>query len=240
MPPGPAGTPIRRSCRPHQVLERLPTSAPWPGTRSGRRSSTRRPRRTRSAGSSSRSSPARLPSRRRGRGTRRKRRPRNRGPEGAGLLDAQGQHPAGDRPRHGRGGAAGEIERAVYEGYGLAAPRSSSRPHRQPQPHGADVRHAFDKHGGSLGEPGSVVDLRDPRRRPRRRRSVLGGRHDAGDRRGRRGRERGRRSAQAWFRRPGTCPPSARRSSRPGSIESSELTMEPRSTVEVGEGTPGR
>ena len=28
----------------------------------------------------------------------------------------------------GEGGAAGEIERAVYEGYGPAAPRSSSRP----------------------------------------------------------------------------------------------------------------
>jgi YebC/PmpR family DNA-binding regulatory protein len=58
----------------------------------------------------------------------------------------------------GEGGAGGEIERAVYEGYGpggaaiLIEALTDNRNRT-----GADVRHAFDKHGGSLGEPGSVA-----------------------------------------------------------------------------------
>src|ERR671918_2244955 len=58
----------------------------------------------------------------------------------------------------GAGGAEGEIERAVYEGYGpggaaiLVEALTDNRNRT-----GADIRHAFDKHGGSLGEPGSVA-----------------------------------------------------------------------------------
>jgi YebC/PmpR family DNA-binding regulatory protein len=58
----------------------------------------------------------------------------------------------------GEGGAEGQIERAVYEGYGpggaaiLIEALTDNRNRT-----GADVRHAFDKQGGSLGEPGSVA-----------------------------------------------------------------------------------
>ena len=58
----------------------------------------------------------------------------------------------------GAGGAGGEIERTVYEGYGpggaaiLIEALTDNRNRT-----GAEVRHAFDKHGGSLGEPGSVA-----------------------------------------------------------------------------------
>jgi YebC/PmpR family DNA-binding regulatory protein len=62
-----------------------------------------------------------------------------------------------------RGAGGGEsggqgIERAVYEGYGpggaaiLVEALTDNRNRT-----GAEIRHAFDKHGGSLGEPGSVA-----------------------------------------------------------------------------------
>jgi YebC/PmpR family DNA-binding regulatory protein len=57
------------------------------------------------------------------------------------------------------GGDAGEaIERVVYEGYGpggaaiLVEVLTDNRNRTS-----AEIRHAFDKHGGSLGEPGSVA-----------------------------------------------------------------------------------
>jgi YebC/PmpR family DNA-binding regulatory protein len=60
----------------------------------------------------------------------------------------------------GTGGAGGAdtIERVVYEGYGpggaaiLVEALTDNRNRTS-----ADIRHAFDKHGGSLGEPGSVA-----------------------------------------------------------------------------------
>jgi YebC/PmpR family DNA-binding regulatory protein len=60
----------------------------------------------------------------------------------------------------GTGGVAGEdaIERVIYEGYGpggaaiLVEALTDNRNRTS-----ADIRHAFDKHGGSLGEPGSVA-----------------------------------------------------------------------------------
>jgi YebC/PmpR family DNA-binding regulatory protein len=58
----------------------------------------------------------------------------------------------------GTGDAAGAIERAVYEGYGpggAAIMIEALTDNRNRT--GAEVRHAFDKHGGSLGEPGSVA-----------------------------------------------------------------------------------
>jgi YebC/PmpR family DNA-binding regulatory protein len=57
----------------------------------------------------------------------------------------------------GEGGDAAAIETAVYEGYGpggaaiLVEALTDNRNRT-----GAEVRHAFEKHGGSLGEPGSV------------------------------------------------------------------------------------
>ena len=58
----------------------------------------------------------------------------------------------------GSGGAAEAIKRVVYEGYGpggvaiLVEALSDNRNRTS-----ADIRHAFDKHGGSLGGPGSVA-----------------------------------------------------------------------------------
>jgi YebC/PmpR family DNA-binding regulatory protein len=57
----------------------------------------------------------------------------------------------------GAGADGGEIERAVYEGYGpggaaIMVEALTDNRNRA----GADIRHAFEKHGGSLGEPGSV------------------------------------------------------------------------------------
>jgi YebC/PmpR family DNA-binding regulatory protein len=58
----------------------------------------------------------------------------------------------------GEGADAQAIESAVYEGYGpggaaiLVEALSDNRNRT-----GAEVRHAFEKHGGSLGEPGSVA-----------------------------------------------------------------------------------
>jgi YebC/PmpR family DNA-binding regulatory protein len=58
----------------------------------------------------------------------------------------------------GAGGAGEQIERAVYEGYGpggvavLVEALTDNRNRTS-----AELRHAFDKHGGSLGEPGSVA-----------------------------------------------------------------------------------
>jgi YebC/PmpR family DNA-binding regulatory protein len=57
----------------------------------------------------------------------------------------------------GAGGGAEAIERVVYEGYGpggaaiLVEALTDNRNRTS-----AEIRHAFDKHGGSLGEPGSV------------------------------------------------------------------------------------
>lgn len=58
----------------------------------------------------------------------------------------------------GAGGAEDAIERVVYEGYGpggaavLVEALTDNRNRTS-----AEVRHAFDKHGGSIGEPGSVA-----------------------------------------------------------------------------------
>jgi YebC/PmpR family DNA-binding regulatory protein len=62
----------------------------------------------------------------------------------------------------GEGGEVDAIETVVYEGYGpggvaiLVEALTDNRNRT-----GADVRHAFSKHGGSLGEPGSVAYLFD-------------------------------------------------------------------------------
>src|SRR5208283_4699470 len=60
----------------------------------------------------------------------------------------------------GAGADADDIESVLYEGYGpggvaLLVETLTDNRNRT----GADVRHAFSKHGGSLGEPGSVAYL---------------------------------------------------------------------------------
>ncbi len=62
----------------------------------------------------------------------------------------------------GEGGEADAIESVLYEGYGpggvaLLVEAMTENRNRT----GADVRHAFSKNGGSLGEPGSVAYLFD-------------------------------------------------------------------------------
>src|SRR5437660_3757663 len=62
----------------------------------------------------------------------------------------------------GEGVATDAIETVLYEGYGpggvaLLVEALTDNRNRT----GADVRHAFNKHGGSLGEPGSVAYLFD-------------------------------------------------------------------------------
>jgi YebC/PmpR family DNA-binding regulatory protein len=62
----------------------------------------------------------------------------------------------------GEGGEADAIETVLYEGYGpggvaLLVEAMTENRNRT----GADIRHAFAKHGGSLGEPGSVAYLFD-------------------------------------------------------------------------------
>ncbi len=64
----------------------------------------------------------------------------------------------------GEGVDADQIETVLYEGYGpggvaLLVEALTDNRNRT----GADVRHAFSKHGGSLGEPGSVAYLFDKR-----------------------------------------------------------------------------
>lgn len=64
----------------------------------------------------------------------------------------------------GEGTDTNQIETVVYEGYGpggvaLLIETLTDNRNRT----GADVRHAFSKHGGSLGEPGSVSYLFDKR-----------------------------------------------------------------------------
>jgi YebC/PmpR family DNA-binding regulatory protein len=62
----------------------------------------------------------------------------------------------------GEGGEADAIETVLYEGYGpggVAVLVEALTDNRNRT--GADVRHSFSKHGGSLGEPGSVAYLFD-------------------------------------------------------------------------------
>ena len=64
----------------------------------------------------------------------------------------------------GGGGADDAIERVIYEGYGaggvaiLVEALTDNRNRTS-----ADIRHAFDRHGGALGEPGSVAWVFDKR-----------------------------------------------------------------------------
>lgn len=64
----------------------------------------------------------------------------------------------------GEGGDADALEAVLYEGYGVggvAVLVEAVTDNRNRT--GSDVRHTFSKHGGSLGEPGSVAYLFDKR-----------------------------------------------------------------------------
>ena len=71
----------------------------------------------------------------------------------------------------GEGADADALETVLYEGYGpggvaLLVEALTDNRNRT----GSDVRHVFSKHGGNLGEPGSVAYLFDKRGVDRRRR----------------------------------------------------------------------
>ena len=95
---------------------------------------------------------------------RRRRRPRrqpdagDRDPEGARRLDAEGQHPAGDRPRHRRRrrrrrDRADHLRGLRAGGVAVLVEALTDNRNRA----SAEIRFAFSSHGGSLGEPGSVA-----------------------------------------------------------------------------------
>ena len=122
----------------------------------------------------------------------------------------------------GAGADAEAIERVVFEGYGpggaaiLVEALTDNRNRTS-----AEVRHAFSKHGGNLGEPGSVAWIFEKRGVV----VVDGDRYGeddliVGDRRRRRGRAGGRRPAQGDLRPRAASAPSARRSRPPGSRSS--------------------
>ena len=152
----------RAGCRPPIIrVSNRRTARPWPATASGRTSSTRKPRPTRSAARSSRASSRKSPSppawaeatRRRtrdcaSRWTRRWTRtcPRTR---------------SSARSSAARGGLEGaSYEEIRYEGYGIGGAAvivdcmTDNRTRTV-----ADVRHAFSKYGGNLGTDGSVAFL---------------------------------------------------------------------------------
>ena len=239
-PPAPA-LPAQRgrgaSPRSAGIAERR---VPCPAIPSGRRSSTRRPRPTRSAASCSRSSRARSSSRRRRAApTRRQQRARERDREGARLLDAEGQHRARDPARR-RRRRRGAYETVVYEGYGpggaaFVVEALTDNRNRT----AANVRVGVQQgrrlaRADRLGRVHVRPQGRD-RRRGRRRR----GRADArGGRRRRRGR-RGRRRRLAGHLRPGRrsrrC---ATRSRAPGfAIASAEIQMVPKTLTAVDDET---
>ena len=74
----------------------------------------------------------------------------------------------------GEGADADALETVLYEGYGpggvaLLVEALTDNRNRT----GSEIRHLFSKHGGNLGEPGSVAYLFDKRGRGRRRRRAL-------------------------------------------------------------------
>ena len=95
----------------------------------------------------------------------------------------------------GEGADADALEAVMYEGYGpggvaLLVEALTDNRNRT----GSEVRHAFGKHGGNLGEPGlGRLPVRQEGRGRRRRRALHRGRPDGRDRRRRRGHRDGRR-----------------------------------------------
>ena len=158
----------------------------------------------------------------RARGRRRPRRQpraRARDPEGQGRLDAQGQHRARDRQGHRRGRRRRRARDRPLRGLrpgGVAILVEALTDNRNRT--GSEVRHIFTKHGGSLGEPGSVgLPVRQEGRDRGRRRALRRGRPDR-----RRSTPAPRTSRldddvfEVAHRARPTWPPCAPRSTRPG------------------------
>ncbi len=142
----------------------------------------------------------------------------------------------------GAGGAEDQIERAQYEGYGpggaaiLVEALTDNRNRTS-----ADVRHAFERHGGNLGEPGSVawvfekrgVVLVDAERYSDEELLVA---IDAGA-------DDVAREGDIWKLTTDPASLAAVRAALEESgveVESSELTMEPSSVVQVDESSAGQ
>jgi YebC/PmpR family DNA-binding regulatory protein len=138
----------------------------------------------------------------------------------------------------GEGDDAAAIETVVYEGYGpggaaiLVEALTDNRNRT-----GSEVRHAFERHGGSLGEPGSVawqfekrgVILVDGDRygEDDLMAAIEAGAEDVGE------------DGDVFKVTTGAADLTSVRAALEASgveIESAELSMEPKSTVEVGEG----
>ena len=138
----------------------------------------------------------------------------------------------------GEGGDAAAIENALYEGYGpggaaiLVEALTDNRNRT-----GAEVRHAFERHGGSLGEPGSVSWQFEKR-------GVIlvdGERFDEDDLMPAidAGAEDVSEDGDLLKITTAASDLAAVRSALEGAgveVESAELSMEPKSTVQVGEG----
>ena len=217
-------------------------SGPCPAIRSGPRSSTRRAPPTPSAASCSRSwrGRSRSPRARAGatptatptlatavaEGARRTRCPRT---TSSGRSTAA---PARAPTRR-------AIERVVYEGYGpggaaiLVEALTDNRNRTS-----AEVRHAFDQARRQPRRAGlGRLDLREARRDPGRRRALRRGRPDRRDRRRRRGRRARTATCCKVLCEPGDLAAVREALEEAGvEIESAELAMEPKSTVEVEEG----
>ncbi|MGZ8667093.1 MAG: YebC/PmpR family DNA-binding transcriptional regulator [Solirubrobacterales bacterium] len=141
----------------------------------------------------------------------------------------------------GEGSEAEAIERVVFEGYGpggvaiLAEALTDNRNRTS-----AEVRHAFTKHNGSLGEPGSVAWIFEKR-------GVIvvdGGRYDEDDMIAAidAGAEDVQRDGDLLKVISDPAGLSAVRSALEGEgveITSSDIAMEPKSTVELGESEAG-
>ncbi len=140
-------------------------------------------------------------------------------------------------------GADGEqIERVIYEGYGpggaaiLVEALTDNRNRT-----GADVRHLFDKHGGSLGEPGSVAWVFEKRGVV----TVDGDRYSEDDLLVAVDAGADDVAADGDLLKVTSDPaslPAVREALTSGGVEvdSAEIAMEPKSTVDVGEGEARR
>ena len=137
----------------------------------------------------------------------------------------------------GEGADAAAIERVVYEGYGpggaaiLVEALTDNR--NRTGVGGAPRLRPARREPGRAGIGGLAI--REPGRDPGRRRSLRRGRPDAGDRRRGGGRGRGRRPAQGDHGRLDLAAVRSALESAGVEVQSAELSMEPKSTVEVGE-----
>ena len=133
----------------------------------------------------------------------------------------------------GEGGEADAIEAVLYEGYGpggVAVLVEALTENRNRT--GADVRHAFSKNGGSLGEPGSVAYLFDKKGTiVIDARALLRRRPDGGRRGRRRGHLAPTRASSRWSPSPPTSRAVRKALEEAGvEMESAEMAYRPRAS----------